>query len=894
MAKKKALVIVESPAKARKIGGFLGSDYIVKASVGHIRDLPSSAKEIPAAVKKEEWSRLGVNVEKDFEPLYVVAPEKKKIVKELKSDLKNVDELLIATDEDREGESIGWHLVQELKPKVPVKRMVFSEITKGAILEAVEKTRDIDLDLVQAQETRRVVDRLYGYTLSPLLWKKIKPKLSAGRVQSPAVKLVVERELERLAFRSGTYWDLKADLAKGGDATFEAELRNVGGKRVASTKDFDEKTGKLHEGADVVLLDEKAATELRERIEKGDWVVSEVTTKQSSSNPGPPFTTNSLLKDAGNKIGLSTRETMAVAQRLYEDGHITYMRTDSVNLSGEAVDAARSSVEDRYGSDYLHDTKRTYASKSENAQEAHEAIRPAGTAMKTAKELGLSGREAQLYDLIWKRTIATQMAPSIRETVSVGITAGDAEFRSSGTKTVFSGFRRAHFEGSPDPEAKLRENEVELPPLAENDKVECKAIVAIPHETKPPARFTEASLVEELEAKGIGRPSTYSSIMGTIQDRGYVRKQGKALVPTFTGMAVTQMLDRHFHHLVEYEFTAKMERTLDEIASGDADRLPYLKEFYLGDEGIDSQVKTHEEEIDPRVACTLKLDGFDADVRVGRYGPYFEKQKNGEKVTASIPDDVAPADLDNDEAEKLIALKEKGPESIGMHPEEGLPVFKMIGPFGPYLQLGETPEGGEPKPKRCSIPKNVDVETLDLDMAMKLFELPKRLGHHPVDDKVVNAGIGMYGPYVKHGKTYKSFDKTHTWQTPDGRTVDVLSVTLADAVEMLKTAKRRSAPEPIKVLGEHPEDGEKIGVYEGKYGPYVKWHKVNATVPKDLGIDGITLERALDLITKKAAKKGVKAKKKKAGPKKKAKKKSSKKKSPKAKSAAKKKAKSDD
>ncbi len=881
MAKKKVkgLVIVESPAKARKISGYLGSDYTVLASMGHVRDLPPKASEIPAAVKKEPWSTLGVNVDAEFEPLYIIPKEKKKVVKELKDALKNAQELIIATDEDREGESIGWHLIELLKPKVPVKRMVFSEITKSAIQAAIENPRDIDSDLVSAQETRRVLDRLYGYRLSPLLWKKVAPKLSAGRVQSVAVRVLVQRELERIAFHSGTYWDLKATLKSNVEAQFEAQLWTVGGKKVASGKDFDESTGKLKVDADVLLLNEQQSQELKERLLKNEWQVAKIEERKQVRKPYPPFTTSTLQQESNRKLNMTARQTMQTAQRLYEAGHITYMRTDSVNLSKEAIDAARNCVDSRYGHEYLSESPRQFTSKSKNAQEAHEAIRPAGTEMKTAEELGLSGGEERLYSLIWKRTVATQMAEARLRFQTVTIAADDAEFRATGRHVEFQGFFRAYVEGVDDPEAALDDQEASLPPLKEAEKLNCQELEPIGHETKPPARYTEATLVRALEADGIGRPSTYASIIGTIQDRGYVRKQGSQLVPTFTAMAVTKLLEQYFPKLVDFAFTANMEQTLDDISNGEAESLPYLKGFYGGDEGLDEQVKTNEEKIDPREICTLELEGIESNIRVGRYGPYLEKLLNGENLTASLPAEISPAEITNELAEKLLKQKLEGPTPIGMHPEEGLPVFVLHGPYGYYLQLGEVTEEG-PKPKRVSLPKNLEPEQVTLELALDLLSLPRTVGQHPETEKVVKAGIGRFGPYVLHDKVYASIPKDK----------DVLTIGLDDAVDLIKNKRGRGAATPLKELGAHPDDGETVAVFEGRYGPYVKHGKINATIPKDTEVDSVTLQQALDLIAAKAAKGGgTKKKKKKATKKKAAKKKTAKKKAAPKKKAAKKK-----
>ena len=847
MAKKtakgtKRLVIVESPAKAKKIGAYLGQDYRVMACMGHVRDLPANASEVPKAQKKESWASLGVNVDADFDPLYIVPSQKKKVVKDLKDSLKGAEELILATDEDREGESIGWHLTQLLKPKVPVKRMVFSEITKRAIQEAIQNPRDLDENLVAAQETRRILDRLYGYTLSPLLWKKVAPGLSAGRVQSVAVRLLVQRELERMAFRSANYWDLKALLATEAGARFEAQLVTVNEKKVATGKDFDESTGRLKEGSDVLLLGEQDAKELVDRVSGCDWTVTSVETRSQVRKPYAPFTTSTMQQEANRKLGMSARQTMRTAQRLYEDGYITYMRTDSVHLSDEAITASRHAVVERYGEPYLSPEPRQFVTRSKGAQEAHEAIRPAGTEMKTGDELGLTGQELRLYSLIWKRTMATQMAEARLKFQTVIVTADGLEFRASGRHVEFPGFFRAYVEGVDDPEAALDDQESALPPLEKDESVRPDRLEPISHETKPPARFTEATLVRELESGGIGRPSTYASIIGTIQDRGYVRKSGNQLVPTFTALAVTRLLEDFFPKLVDYQFTARMEQSLDDLAAGELERLPYLESFYLGDEGLNEEVKRNEQKIDPRKACTLNLDGLTPQVRVGRYGPYLQKELGEETLTASLPDDVAPSEITEDLAAQLFALKQSGPQSLGMHPKEGLPIFVRSGPFGPYLQLGEATED-KPKPKRVSIPKNLAPETITLDQAVSLLNLPRTLGKHPETDKVVKAGIGRFGPYVVHDKKYKSLGKEH----------DVLTVDLDTAVVLLEQA--RGARTPIRDLGKHPEDGEPVAIFEGRYGPYVKHKKTNATIPKDHDIEQVTIEEAVSWLAEKAAKK---------------------------------------
>lgn len=848
--KYKGLIIVESPTKVKKLKEYLGREYKVLASVGHVRDLPNSAKEIPAKYKKLPWGTLGVDVEHDFDPLYIIPSGKKKVIQELEAALEEAEELIIATDGDREGESIGWHLVQVLKPKIPVKRMIFTEITKTAIQHALDNPVSIDQHLVNAQETRRILDRLFGYTLSPLLWKKISSGLSAGRVQSVAVRLLVLRELERKAFRSGTYWDLKAKLSPDDQAIFESQLHSVGGKRIASGKDFDEQTGKLKPDADVILLDEKAAAELKARIEPADWIVSEIEEKEQTRKPYAPFTTSTLQQEANRKLGFSARQTMQTAQRLYENGHITYMRTDSVHLSEEALAAARACVESRYGKDYLSPEARQYTTKTKGAQEGHEAIRPAGTEMRTGEELGLDAQELKLYNIIWMRTVATQMAEARLRFQTVSIQVGEAIFKATGKRIDFPGFFRAYVEGVDDPEAALDDQETGLPELKKDQKVICKELGNIPHETKPPARYTEATLVRKLEEEGIGRPSTYASIISTILDRGYVKKNGNQLVPTFTAMAVTRLLERNFPNLVDLGFTASMEKKLDDIAEGDSDQLPYLKKFYLGENGLREQVKSKEGTIDARESCTLQMEGVDADIRVGRYGPYFEVEEDGVKVTAGIPEDTPPADLNNELAKQLIKDKKAGPQSLGTHPETGLPIFLLRGPYGPYVQLGMPDEDGK-KPKRVSIPRNIDPNTVNFDIAVQLLQLPKKLGDHPETGKSVSLGIGRFGPYVLCDGKYQSVPKDQS----------VLDMTFEGAVELLKHHKGRQKKTPVKELGAHPEDSKPVVIYDGLYGHYVNHGKTNATIGKDRDPQSLTLEEALVLLAEQKGKKKTRRKK---------------------------------
>ena len=832
--------------------------------MGHVRDLPSSAEEIPEAVKGEKWAQLGVNVEADFEPLYVIPKDKKKIVKELKDALKDATELILATDEDREGESISWHLLQILKPKVPIKRMVFHEITREAIRDALTHCRDIDNRVVQAQETRRILDRLVGYTLSPLLWKKIAWGLSAGRVQSVAVRLLVRRERERRAFRQGSYWDLKAvltpppPLAKGGQGgAFDAKLVTVGNVKVANGSDFDENTGQIISGRRVLLLNEEQARALLSRIQNKPWTVTNLEERPVTRKPSPPFTTSTLQQEANRKLRLGARETMRIAQSLYERGFITYMRTDSVHLSEQAIAAARSCVQELYGSEYLSPEPRKYTNKSKGAQEAHEAIRPAGSTFRTPQQTGLDGIDFRLYDLIWKRTVASQMADSRQTHVTVQTQVEDAGFRSSGKRIDFPGFLRAYVEGSDDPDAALEDQEVILPALKVGDKPNCKDLEAIGHETQPPARYTEASLVKMLESEGVGRPSTYASIIGTIVDRGYAKLIANALIPTFTAFAVTTLLETHFPDLVDTGFTSRMEQTLDEIATGEAKWLPYLQKFYKGETGLATQVKEQESQIDAKVARTVVLENISAKVCIGKFGAYLESESEEGVVKASIPQDLTPADLDPEQVEFLLKQKTEGPEKLGLHPETGEPIYVLIGSYGPYVQLGDVSETNK-KPKRASLPKGTDKDSVTLDMAVSLLTLPRLLGSHPETGAKVQANLGMYGPYVVHdqgkvGKDYRSI------KPPD----DVLTIGLDRALELLsqpKAARGRSkSATPLKELGAHPESGELINVYDGRYGPYVKHGDINASLSKDESVENFTLQRALELLATKEAAGGGKS-----------------------------------
>ncbi|MEB3226751.1 MAG: type I DNA topoisomerase [Synechocystis sp.] len=843
------LVIVESPTKARTIRNYLPQDYRVEASMGHVRDLPASAEEIPAAYKDKTWANLGVNVEDQFSPLYVIPKTKKKIVKELQSALKQADEVILATDEDREGESISWHLLQLLKPNVPIKRMVFHEITQDAIRHALGNCRDINENLVHAQETRRILDRLVGYTLSPLLWKKIAWGLSAGRVQSVAVRLLVQRERARRAFKEAGYWDLKAQLEQA-QSPFEAKLITLAGTKLAMGADFDPNTGELFPNKRVVVLNEAQAIALKDRLTGKSWEVINTEEKPSTRRPAPPFTTSTLQQESNRKLGISARDTMRVAQKLYEEGYITYMRTDSVHLSEQAISAARSCVNQMYGAEYLSPKPKQYTTKSKGAQEAHEAIRPAGTEFRLPNQTGLKDRELALYDLIWKRTVACQMADAKITQLSVLLKVEDAEFRAGGKRIDFPGYFRAYVEGSDDPDAALENQEVILPPLTVGDRPDCKDIEAIGHETQPPARYTEASLVKTLESEGVGRPSTYASIIGTIIDRGYVQMRSKALVPTFTAFAVVSLLESHFPDLVDTGFTSRMEQKLDEIATGETQWLPYLQSFYLGESGLENQVKVRQDQIDPAIAKAINLENLDAKVKIGKFGPYIEIPQGEEVVTASIPQDLTPADLSPQQVATLLKQKTEGPEKVGIHPETGEPIYQLIGAYGPYVQLGEATEENK-KPKRTSLPKGVKPEDVTLEMAVGLLSLPRTLGEHPESGKKVKASLGRFGPYVVHdqgkdGKDYRSIKGED----------DVLTITLDRALELLAEPKKgrgRGSKTPLKELGLHPDDQEPVNVFNGPYGTYIKHGKVNAGLPEGETVETITLDKALPLLAEKAA-----------------------------------------
>jgi len=838
----KRLVIVESPAKARTIAGFLGSDYAVESSVGHIRDLPDRASDVPEAQRKR-FGALGVDVSEGFEPYYVVDPGKKKIVTELRKLLSTSDELLLATDEDREGEAIAWHLVEVLKPKVPVRRMVFHEITKDAIARALEETRSIDKRLVDAQETRRILDRLYGYEVSPVLWKKVTRGLSAGRVQSVATRLVVERERERMAFTSAEYWDLLTTLDPG---AFEARLVALDGARVAQGRDFAS-SGDLS-GEGVVRLDEEGARSLAARLEGASFVVRSVEERPYRRKPAAPFRTATLQQEASRKLRFSAQTTMRVAQRLYESGYITYMRTDSTTLSESALEAARRQVRDLFGDEFVPEKPRRYGRTVANAQEAHEAIRPAGDEFRTPKEVqGQLGRdEYALYDLVWKRTLASQMEDARGQTVSLRIAASsskgeDAEFGASGTVITFRGFLEAYEPGRDEP-ADDDEERV-LPQLTVGQEISVVELEPDGHATVPPARYTEPTLVKALEDRGIGRPSTYAAILSTIVDRGYVFKRGTALVPTFVAFAVVNLLERHFQQLVDFDFTARMEDDLDRIASGGEERVDWLTKFYFGngdDPGLHHLVTDHLDEIDARAVNSIAIPGSEAVVRVGRYGPYLER---GEQ-RASLPVDVAPDELTTTKVEELLSQPDS--RSLGLDPDSGHELVVRTGRYGPYVT--ETlPEDADTKPRTASLFATMSPGSVSLDDALRLLSLPRVVGE--IDGDEVTAQNGRYGPYVKKGAESRSLETEE----------QLFSVTLEQALALFAQPPRRrggkgAARGPLKELGADPASGRPIVVRDGRFGPYVTDGETNASLRRGDTPDGVTLERASELLAERRAK----------------------------------------
>ena len=850
----KKLVIVESPAKARTINQYLGDDYIVESSVGHIRDIPSRAADLPES-KRGLWktTRFGVDVDEGFTPIYVVTESSRKQVRLLKQKLKQADELYLATDEDREGEAIAWHLMEELKPKVPVRRMVFHEITEKAIQEAASNPRDIDMPLVQAQETRRILDRLFGYEVSPVLWRRVQKGLSAGRVQSPATRILVERERERMAHVAARYSSLKAVFAKD-DTEFPAGLRRVDGKRVADGSDFDA-SGRLTK--DRLLLSPDDAVALAQGLSGSEFTVTSVERKPYTRKPYPPFRTSTLQQEAGRKLRFGARRTMSAAQRLYEAGYITYMRTDSTNLSATAIDAARSLVADRYGSSFLPDAPRTYGKQAKGAQEAHEAIRPAGERFNdmdvAAAAFGPTSDEARVYELIWMRTVASQMKDAKGESLVVQLTGEThdgrtALFQASGRSITFPGFLRAYVEGRDDPDAALDDQETHLPPMAESDAVVVVELDPTDHETKPPARYTEASLIKRLEELGIGRPSTYASIIATILDREYARKQGSALIPTWRAFSVVGLLEQHFTDYVDYEFTARMESDLDAIASGDQEMVPYLESFYKGNgrPGLIALVSDEAlEKIDPKAVNSFPIgmgdDGEPIVARAGQYGPYLQ---HGER-RASVPPDLAPDELTLERALELLDAPNDD-RTLGTDPETGLDVLARAGRFGPYVQLGERDPDSKEKPRTASLFKTMSLSDLTLEQALELLTIPRTIGNHPDDGEPIEALNGRYGPYIKWGKESRSLATEE----------EILTVGMDEALALLaQPRQRRGAKPPLKELGTDPATGKEIVIKDGRFGLYMTDGETNVSFRKTETIDNVTLDHAADRLAEKRSKK---------------------------------------
>jgi DNA topoisomerase I len=897
------LVIVESPTKARKLAGYLGSNYIVESSRGHIRDLPRAAADVPAKYKSQPWARLGVNVDEDFEPLYIVSPDKKSTVTELKGLLKDVDELYLATDGDREGEAIAWHLLETLKPRIPIKRMVFHEITEQAILEAAENPRDLDIDLVDAQETRRILDRLYGYEVSPVLWKKVAPKLSAGRVQSVATRIIVQRERDRMAFRSAAYWDVVAELdasvsdPKAQPPTFNARLTNVDGQRVATGRDFDS-LGTLRKPDEVVVLDESSAGSLAAGLRGSQLTVGSVEEKPYTRRPYPPFMTSTLQQEAGRKLRFSAERTMSIAQRLYENGYITYMRTDSTTLSQSAINAARTQARQLYGEEYVYPSARQYTRKVKNAQEAHEAIRPAGETFATpdAARRELDGDDFRLYELIWQRTVASQMADARGTTLSLringrveGASTREVVFSASGRTITFAGFLKAYVETVDElAGGEADDAESRLPQLTQGQRVDATELTPDGHSTNPPARYTEASLIKALEELGIGRPSTYSSIIKTIQDRGYVHKKGSALVPSWVAFAVTGLLEQHFGRLVDYGFTAAMEDELDAIASGTERRTNWLNNFYFGGDhgvadsvarsgGLKKLVGVNLEGIDAREVNSIKLfddtEGRAVNVRVGKNGPYLERMVAGDDgeptpQRANLHDSLTPDELTLDVAEELFSTPQEG-RTLGVDPETGHEIVAKDGRYGPYVtevlpksdddddgaagqpaKKGKKPTG--PKPRTGSLLRSMDLQTVTLEDALKLLSLPRVVGVDPDSKEEITAQNGRYGPYLKRGTDSRSL------ATED----QMFEVTLEEALKLYAEPKRRgrqgAAAPPLRELGNDPASGKPMVIKDGRFGPYVTDGETNASLRKGDDVLSITDARASELLADRRARGPVK------------------------------------
>jgi DNA topoisomerase-1 len=836
------LVIVESPAKAKTIAKYLGSDFEVLASVGHIRDL-AEPKDVPADKKKGPLGKFSIDVDNDFLPFYVVSPGKSKTVSDLKAALKKADELYLATDEDREGEAIAWHLLEVLKPKVPVRRMVFNEITKEAIQEAANNTRSLNEDLVQAQETRRVVDRLVGYEISPVLWKKINRGLSAGRVQSPAIRMIVQRERERMAFVTAGYSSVTASLSKS-DIDFEAKLTAVAGQKLASGKSFDE-NGKLSGSA--LVLEPAKAEQLASALKSQKLTVAQVEAKPSTRKPYAPFTTSTLQQEASRKLGMSAKQAMDTAQQLYQEGHITYMRTDSPALSQQAISAARSAAAELFGKELVADAPRIYGSKSKNAQEAHEAVRPSGEVFKHPNELAsvLHGRSLALYELIWRRTVASQMADAKLSTTSVkfgvNLSGEELELSASGTTVTYKGFLAVYDETREED----GDEQAKLPQLAVGDQIAVNEATAKSHQTQPPARYTEASLVKALEEQGIGRPSTYAAIISTILSKGYVVKRGSALVPEWIAFTVTRFLEENFGDLVDFEFTAKMEEDLDRIALGELDRSSWLKNFYFSETGLKNTVESLGES-DPRLINSFEIaEGI--QLRTGKYGPYLEVMEGEERKLVNIPEGLTPDELTHEKAIELINTPAAEDRVLGTEPASGLEIIVKDGRYGAYVTLVDE---GNPKPKTASLFKTMSVTSLSLEEAIKLLSLPRVLGLDPETGVEITAQNGKYGPYLKRGTDSRSLTAEE----------QIFELTLDEAVEIYKQPKygaRRTASTPLREFGEDPASGKPVVAKTGQFGNYVTDGIINATVPKDEPLEEISSDRAFELLAIRREKLGV-------------------------------------
>ena len=874
-----ALVIVESPAKAKTIEKYLGSGFIVEASVGHVRDLPKGASEIPAKYRKEKWARLGVNVDANFEPIYIVPEEKVKQVAKLKDLMRNASSLYLATDEDREGEAISWHLLETLKPKktLPVQRLVFHEITKSAILKALDSPRQVDYNLVKAQETRRILDRLFGYEASPILWYKIKNNLSAGRVQSVAVRLIVQREYERINFHKASYWDVVGMFSPQGQKDFQATLSRVDDKLIPSGKDFDPSTGNILKPEKFIQLTEETAVSLINRLQCASAIVDSVEEKPYATHPYPPFTTSALQQEANRKLNFTAKQTMSVAQSLYENGRITYMRTDSTNLSQEAISAARRLVEEHYGKEFLPASPRIYTKKVKNAQEAHEAIRPAGNEFPLPDDLRkfLSADEYRLYDLIWKRTVASQMADSIGKRKTIVVAVDNARFNVSGKTITFPGYLRAYVEGKDDPNAELATHEIVLPDVKKGESLQITSLTPQGHTTTPPQRYSEAALTHTLEEKGIGRPSTYASIIDVILNRNYVFKKNGALIPSWTAFAVCKLLETYFHTLVDYDFTADMENALDEISNGTRDRDSYLRAFYFGNQnrgvdqdgsttdkfpfpedfslGLKALIEENKNIIDPKkvssflIGTPQKGDASDASpiiLRVGRYGPFLEQ----DEIQANVPEDLPPDELTLAKAQELLDASKNSAQPIGYHPDDGRPIFLKHGRYGCYVQCGD-PDHSEFDVQNASLLKGMTENDVTLEVALQLLALPKTLGTNPSNNESVVASNGRFGPYVKCGTETRSIPASFS----------VLTITLEQALELLaqeKVKQRASTAKatPLKTFGISPVTNQEIKLLNGRYGPYVTDGETNASLPKDASQEDLDFDQALALLAARAAK----------------------------------------